>query len=249
MRFKNKAAVVFGGNSGIGLATAEKLAAEGARLAICGRNLETLKTAQQRCGAVLAEVCDVANLDSIDSFYTQVKQVLKRIDVLVVNSGIGAFAGVREISPDLWDQVHNTNLRGNFFAAQKGLALMGKGGSIIFTGSIGGVLGLPGNCIYGSAKAGLRAVARNMAKELVSEDIRVNIISPGPTETPIINRNIDMPAEAVAGLRQQMIAAVPMHRMGEAEEVANAIAFLVSDEASFITGVDLFVDGGCVEIG
>ena len=249
MRFNNKTAVVFGGNSGIGLATAEKLAAEGARVAICGRNPETLAAARQRCGAVLAEVCDIADLISIDNFFAKVKQLLKHIDVLVVNSGIGAFAGIREISPDLWDQIHNTNLRGNFFAAQKGLALMGKGGSIVFTGSIGGALGLPGNCTYGSAKAGLRAVARNMAKELVAEGIRVNIVSPGPTETPIINRNIDMPPEAVAGLRRQMIAAVPMRRMGEAEEVANAIAFLVSDEASFITGIDLFVDGGCVEIG
>lgn len=249
MRFKNKNAVVIGGNSGIGLSTAEKLVTEGAKVAICGRNSETLASAKKSSGAVLAEVCDIGDLNSLDAFYQKIKVELGRIDVLIVNSGIGTFANVREITPELWDQVHDINLRGNFFAAQKALALMGKGGSIVFTGSIGAVLGLPGNCIYAAAKSGLRAVARNMAKELVAEGIRVNVVSPGPTETPIINRNIDMPPEAVEGLRQAMINAVPMHRMGESEEIANAICFLASDEASFVTGIDFFADGGCVEIG
>jgi NAD(P)-dependent dehydrogenase (short-subunit alcohol dehydrogenase family) len=249
MRFKNKNAVVIGGNSGIGLATAERLVRDGARVAICGRNADTLASAKQSSGATLAEVCDIADLHSLDKFYSQVKKSLGHIDVLIVNSGIGAFANIRDITPTLWDQLHNINLRGNFFAAQKALALMGKGGAIVFTGSIGGELGLPGNCVYAATKSGLRAIARNMAKELVGEGIRVNIVSPGPTETPIINRNVDMPPEAVEGLRQAMINAVPMHRMGEAVEIANVICFLASDEASFITGNDFYADGGCVEIG
>ena len=139
------------------------------------------------------------------------------------------------------------NLRGCFFAAQKALPLMRRGGAIVFTGSIGSRLAVPGNVIYATAKAGLRAAARILAVELVGQGIRVNMVSPGPTETPIINRNIGMDAAAVDALRQAMIANTPMHRMGEPEEIARAVLFLASDEASFITGVDLFVDGGVIE--
>ncbi len=249
MQFKDKTAVIFGGNSGIGLAAAKLLQERGAKVAICGRNPNTLAEAQAQSGAMLAEVCDITNSKSIDAFLENVKSKFKKIDMLVVNSGIGIFANVREVKPELWDQVHDINLKGNFFAAQKSLELMHKGSSIVFTGSIGGILGLPGNVIYAAAKAGLRAVVRNMAKELVAEGIRVNMVSPGPTETPIINRNVDMPPEAVDDLRKAMIEAVPMKRMGEAGEVAKAICFLVSDDASFVTGIDFFADGGCVEIG
>lgn len=134
------------------------------------------------------------------------------------------------------------------FACQAALPHLRDGGSIVVTGSIGSVLALPGNVAYASAKAGLRAVVRILAVELLPRRIRVNMVSPGPTETPLINRNPGLSAAAVDHLRQQMIAAVPMHRMGESEEVARAILFLASSEASFITGVDLFVDGGCVEV-
>jgi NAD(P)-dependent dehydrogenase (short-subunit alcohol dehydrogenase family) len=157
---------------------------------------------------------------------------------------VGTFTPVREVTPELWDHVTGVNLRGAFFAAQKALPLMGRGGAIVFTGSIGSVLRAPGNSIYAAAKAGLRAVARILACELVSEGIRVNVVSPGPTETPLINRNVGMPAEAVQALREMMIANTPMRRMGEPEEIARAVLFLASEEASFITGVDLFVDGG-----
>jgi len=224
MQFKDKTAVIFGGNSGIGLAAAKLLQERGAKVAICGRNPNTLAEAQAQSGAMLAEVCDITNSKSIDAFLENVKSKFKKIDMLVVNSGIGIFANVREVKPELWDQVHDINLKGNFFAAQKSLELMHKGSSIVFTGSIGGILGLPGNVIYAAAKAGLRAVVRNMAKELVAP-------------------------EAVDDLRKAMIEAVPMKRMGEAGEVAKAICFLVSDDASFVTGIDFFADGGCVEIG
>lgn len=248
MRFQNKNAVIFGGNSGIGLATAKLLKAEGAEIAICGRNEKTLTTAKKQIEATISERCDVGDLDSIESFVSKVKQVFGRVDVLVMNSGVGGFANVRDVTPKFWADIHDINLKGNFFAAQKTLALMSSGASIVFTGSIGSVLALEGNIAYAAAKAGLRAVARNMSKELVSEGIRVNIVSPGPTETPIITRNPGMSSEAVDSLRQTMIQAVPMKRMGEADEVAKAICFLASDDASFITGVDFFVDGGCVEL-
>jgi NAD(P)-dependent dehydrogenase (short-subunit alcohol dehydrogenase family) len=247
MRFKNKIAVVIGGNSGIGLASAKGFAAEGAKVVITGRDPATLDAAAQEIGA-LAIRSDISDLDTLDRVMATVKDTHGRIDVLFVNAGVGTFAPVRAVTEALWDEVHDVNLKGCFFATQKALPLMGKGGAIVFTGSIGAVLGVPGNAIYAAAKAGLRAVARIYATELVSEGIRVNMVSPGPTETPIIRRNVGMTPEAEHALRAQMIAAVPMHRMGEAEEVAKAVLFLASDDASFITGVDLFVDGGCVEL-
>ena len=153
-----------------------------------------------------------------------------------------------EVSPELWDGLHQVNLRGCFFACQAALPHLRDGGSIVVTGSIGSVLAVPGNVAYASAKAGLRAVVRILATELLPRRIRVNMVSPGPTETPLLHRNPGLSAEQVDGLRQQMIAAVPMQRMGEPDEVARAVLFLASAEASFITGVDLFVDGGCVEL-
>jgi NAD(P)-dependent dehydrogenase (short-subunit alcohol dehydrogenase family) len=249
MRFQDKVVVVIGGNSGIGLASAQAFAAEGARVVITGRDPVTLASAATQIGGdTLALRSDLGNLDDQTALIQAVKARHGRIDVLFVNAGIGTFAPVREVTPALWDQVHAINLRGAFFAAQKALGLMGRGGAIVFTGSIGSVLGAPGNVVYAAAKAGLRAVARILACELVSEGIRVNVVSPGPTETPIINRNVGMSPEAVEGLRAMMIANTPMKRMGEPEEIARAVLFLASSEASFITGVDLFVDGGVIEL-
>jgi NAD(P)-dependent dehydrogenase (short-subunit alcohol dehydrogenase family) len=249
MRFSDKVVLVVGGNSGIGLASAKGFAAEGAQVVITGRNQQTLDAAANEIGsAATAFRSDIADIDSLDPVIAAIRERYGRIDILFVNAGIGAFATVREVTPTLWDEVHGVNLRGCFFALQKALALMGKGGSIVLTGSVGSVLGVPGNVTYASAKAGLRAAARILATELVKEGIRVNVVSPGPTETPIINRNVGMSADEVAGLRAVMTNAVPMKRMGEADEIARAVLFLAGDEASFITGVDLFVDGGCVEL-
>lgn len=248
MRFKDKVVLVIGGNSGIGLASAQAFAAEGARVVITGRDAATLAAAQASVPGSLALQADLADLAAQDRVMAAVAERHGRIDVLFVNAGIGTFAPVREITEALWDQVHDINLKGCFFVAQKALALMGRGGAMVFTGSIGAVLGLPGNGVYAAAKAGLRAVARILATELVGEGIRVNVVSPGPIETPILRRNVGMSPEAEHALREQMVAGVPMHRMGEPEEVAKAVLFLASSDASFITGVDLLVDGGVVEL-
>jgi NAD(P)-dependent dehydrogenase (short-subunit alcohol dehydrogenase family) len=248
-RFADKVALVIGGNSGIGRATACAYAQEGAQVVITGRDPVTLAEVAREIGpGTLAIRSDVADLASIDAAMEQIRHRHGRIDVLFVNAGIGTFAAIPAVTPELWDQVHDVNLRGCFFAAQKALPLMGRGGSIVFTGSIGSVLAAPGNVIYAAAKAGLRAVTRIFAVELVGQGIRVNMVSPGPTETPIINRNVGMDAQAVDALRQMMIANTPMRRMGEPGEIARAVLFLSSDEASFITGVDLFVDGGVIEL-
>jgi len=247
MRFKDKVVLIIGGNSGIGLAAAKLFAAEGARLIISGRDLKTLAGAAEETGAT-AVSCDVADLDTLDDCMAQVRETHGRIDVLFVNAGIGAFAPVREVTPQLWDEIHAVNLRGCFFAVQKALPLMGRGGAVVITGSIGAEAAVPGNAVYAASKAGLRAATRILGVELVGEGIRVNMVSPGPTETPLINRNIGMDAAAVEALRQIMINVVPMKRMGEADEVARAVLFLASDEASFVNGVDLYVDGGCMEL-
>ena len=247
MRFKDKVVLIIGGNSGIGLASAELFAAEGAKLVITGRDPKTLAAAAAKTAA-LGVRCDVGDLATLDDCMAKVRDAHGRIDVLFVNAGIGAFAPVKDITPQLWDEIHNVNLKGCFFAVQKALPLMGKGGSVVVTGSVGSEAAVPGNAVYAASKAGLRAATRILGVELLAEGIRVNMVSPGPTETPLINRNIDMPPEAVDALRQIMINAVPMKRMGEAEEVARAVLFLASNEASFINGVDLLVDGGCMEL-
>jgi NAD(P)-dependent dehydrogenase (short-subunit alcohol dehydrogenase family) len=249
MRFKDKVALVIGGNSGIGRAAAQGYVAEGAKVVITGRDPKTLSEVEKELGAgALAVRSDVADAASLDAVMAAVKARHGRIDVLFVNAGIGTFAPIPEVTPQRWDEVHDVNLKGCFFAAQKALPLMADGGSIVFTGSIGSALAVPGNVIYAAAKAGLRAVARIFAVELLPRRIRVNVVSPGPTETPLINRNVGMSPDVVNALRERMIANTPMRRMGEPEEVARAVLFLSSDEASFITGVDLFVDGGVMEL-
>ena len=247
MRFQDKVVLVVGGNSGIGLAAARDFAAEGAQVVLTGRDPATLAAAEQQVPGARAFRCDIADPATLDPALDAIRAEHGRIDVLFVNAGVGAFAPIREVTPQAWDEVHGINLRGCFFAVQRALPLIGKGGSIVVTGSVGSVLAVPGNAIYAAAKAGLRAVVRILAVELVGEGIRVNMVSPGPTETPIIHRS-GLDEAAIAGLRQTMIANVPMHRMGTPEEIARAVLFLASDEASFITGTDLFVDGGSVDL-
>ena len=247
MRFDGKVVLVLGGNSGIGLAAAQGFAAEGASVFITGRDPDTLAKAEATVPGASSFQSDIADPASMTPVLDAIRDRHGRLDVLFANAGVGLFKPVREVTPEAWDQVHDVNLRGCFFAVQKALPLIGRGGSIVVTGSIGGARSMAGNVIYGAAKAGLRHVVRILATELVGEGIRVNMVSPGPIETPIINRS-GLPAEAVDHMRQQMIAAVPMHRMGEPDEVARPVLFLASSDASFITGVELFVDGGCVEL-
>jgi NAD(P)-dependent dehydrogenase (short-subunit alcohol dehydrogenase family) len=248
-RFEDKVVLVFGGNSGIGLAAARDFAAEGGKIVITGRDAKTLESARQQIGGnTLAIRSDIADLDALDEVYRQVRERHGRIDVVFVNAGVGGFIPAAAVTPEFWDNVHGVNLRGCFFAAQKALPLMASGGAMVFTGSIGSQLAAPGNITYAAAKAGLRAVARNLASELLPQGIRVNMVSPGATETPILYRNPGMDEKAVEGLRKMMIGNTPMKRMGTPEEIARAVLFLASSEASFITGIDLFVDGGVIEL-
>lgn len=247
MRFEGKTALVIGGNSGIGLEAVKGLGAEGAKVFLTGRSAATLAEAEATVPGARAFQADIADITSIDPVLDAIRESAGKLDILMINAGMGMFVPVRDVTPEQWDEVHGINLRGAFFAAQKALSLMGRGGAIVFTGSIGAVLAIPGNVVYAASKAGLIAVMKTLAKELVADGIRVNLVSPGPTETPIINRS-GLSPEAIEAMRAHMSSAVPIGRMGEAREIARAMLFLASDEASFITGVDLFVDGGCVEL-
>lgn len=246
MRFTDKCVVILDGNAGIGLAAARMFAAEGAKLAITGRNRDTLAAAAEELGA-LGIASDMGDVAQTKAALTEIEHSLGGIDVLFVNAGVGGFAAMPHVTEEFWDGIHNVNLRGAFFAIQNALPLLRDGGAIVITGSIGSELALAGNVAYAAAKAGLRAMARTVGKELLPRQIRVNMVSPGPTETEIFKRGA---SEAeIEATRAMLGGVVPMGRMGEAEEVARAVLFLASKEASFINGVDLYVDGGCVELG
>jgi NAD(P)-dependent dehydrogenase (short-subunit alcohol dehydrogenase family) len=245
MRFDGKCVVILGGNAGIGLAAARMFGAEGAKLVITGRDAASLAAAAQELDA-LSIRSDMGVITDSEAAMAEIAETLGGIDILFVNAGVGGFAPISEVSEDFWDGIHAVNLRGAFFAIQKALPLIRDGGSIVITGSIGSVAAVPGNVAYAAAKAGLRAVARIVGKELLPRKIRVNMVSPGPTDTEIFKR--DASADEIAGMRTMLAGVVPMGRMGTSEEIARAVLFLASDEASFINGVDLYVDGGCVEL-
>ncbi len=244
-RFDGKAVLILGGNAGIGAAAAQLFANEGARLAITGRNAATLGDIAAQTGAHAIRA-DMGVLNESRDAITAAADHLGGIDVLLVNAGVGGFAMVPDVTEDFWDGIHDVNLKGAFFAMQAAIPHMKEGGSIVVTGSIGSVAAVPGNVAYAAAKAGLRAVARIVGKELLPRGIRVNMVSPGPTDTEIFKR--DASPEEIQGMRDMLSGVVPMGRMGTSEEIARAALFLASDEASFINGVDLYVDGGCVEL-
>lgn len=246
MRFADKCVVVLGGNAGIGLAAARMFRAEGAKLALTGRNAQTLLAAAEEVEG-LGIVSDMGQVGQTDAAMAEIAEALGGIDVLFVNAGVGGFAPVDQVSEEFWDGIHTVNLRGAFFAMQRALPLMRDGGAIVVTGSIGSVAAVPGNAAYAAAKAGLRAVVRIVAKELLPRRIRVNMVSPGPTDTEIFKR--DASDAEIAGMREMMAGVVPIGRMGTSEEIASAVLFLASAEAAFINGVDLYVDGGCIELG
>jgi NAD(P)-dependent dehydrogenase (short-subunit alcohol dehydrogenase family) len=248
MRFKDKVVLVLGGNSGMGLAAAQAFSAEGAIVHLTGRDTATIQAAVATLDKGRGYTSDIADPVSTESVVASIEAQDGRIDVLYINAGVGGFAPLRGITEEAWDHVHSINLRGCVFALQKAVRIMGRGGSIVVTGSIGAHGALEGNGAYAAAKAGLYMAMKVFAKELVGEGIRVNVVSPGPIDTPLLHRNPGMSEEDVARLKEMMIANIPMHRMGESEEVAKAVLFLASDDAAFITGANLFVDGGLIEL-
>lgn len=244
---ENKVALVTGGNSGIGLATAELFKAEGAHVIVTGRNAETLASAQTELGedAVVVQA-DVTSLTDLDRLYAIIEKRHGRLDVIFANAGIAAQCPLAQMTETQFDDVFNTNVKGAFFTVQKGVRLLRPGSSIILNASIAQYTGVPGLSAYGASKAAVRALGRLFAAELAARDIRVNVVTPGPIATPIWHRegtgSIDPEYE------KQVITRVPLGRMGRPEEVARAVLFLASSASAFTTGAELLVDGGVVDL-
>jgi NAD(P)-dependent dehydrogenase (short-subunit alcohol dehydrogenase family) len=246
-KLQNKFAVITGGNSGIGLAAAILFREEGASIAFLGRDQKTVsETAAKLGGESLGVVGDVTSSPALDSFYQQVKERFGKIDVLFVNAGVSAYTPTGKVTEEFYDRIFNINVKGAFFTVQKALPLMTNGSSIIFTTSVTNQLGIPGSAVYGASKAAVRAFTRVMAAELLSRGIRVNAVSPGSTETPIVARRLKTPEE-VAAAKIAMANANPMKRLATAEEVAKAVLFLASEDSSFTTGEEIMVDGGLTQ--
>jgi NAD(P)-dependent dehydrogenase (short-subunit alcohol dehydrogenase family) len=247
-RLEGKVAVVTGGNSGIGLATAQRFLEEGAKVAISGRNQKTLEDAAKLLGdGVLVLQADTASLKETEKFLAAVEKKFGKIDVLFVNAGVAKFAPLTETSEGLFDEQFNINIKGAYFTIQKALPHLNDGASIILNTSVVSSTGVAGASAYSATKAALRSVARTAAAELVGRGIRVNAVAPGPIVTPIFGRT-GLPQEAMDSFSKELIETVPMKRFGQPEEVAGTVAFLASKDASYITGVEINVDGGIGQI-
>lgn len=247
-RLEGKVAVITGGNSGIGLATAKRLQEEGALVAISGRSDNTLADAVKAIGnGVVAVRADVSKSADLDKLYTEVSRQLGKIDVLFVNAGVAKFAPLAETTESVFDELFDINIKGAYFTIQKALPILNDGASIILNTSVVDQKGTVGASAYAATKAALRSLARTAAAELTARGIRVNTVAPGPIETPIFGKT-GLPQEVVDQFASDVKARVPMKRFGQAEEVAGAVAFLASQDASYITGVELNVDGGTGQI-
>src|ERR1700722_17158189 len=247
-RLEGKVAVVTGGNSGIGLATAKRLQQEGARVAISGRSKKTLEEAVKTIGnGVVAVQSDIAKLGDIDKLFREVSQKLGKIDVLFVNAGVAKFAPFADTPESMFDELFDIYVKGSYFTIQKALPFLNDGASIILNTSAADSKGMIGTTAYAATKAALRSLARTAAAELTARGIRVNTIAPGPIVTPIFGRT-GLPQEAVDQFAKDVLGRIPMKRFGQPEEVAGAVAFLASADASYITGVELNVDGGTGQI-
>ncbi|WP_298424595.1 SDR family oxidoreductase [uncultured Kordia sp.] len=239
---QGKVAVVTGGNSGIGYASAAKLKARGANVIITGRSEERVGKAAAELG-VTGIVADVISLSAIDNLVNQVKESHGNVDVLFVNAGIFIPAPIGQITEEIYDAQFGINFKGAVFTTEKFLPILNDGASIINLSSINAYTGMPNTAIYAATKAALNSFTRTAATELAPRKIRVNAINPGPTETPIFGKT-GMSEEQINGLAQVMQQRVPLKRFGQPEDIANLVAFLASDEASFITGSEYNVDGG-----
>ena len=241
-KLQGKVAVITGGTTGIGFAAAKLFVEEGAFVFITGRRQKELDQAVKAIGSNVAGVQgDVANLADLDRLYKTVEAKGQRIDIVFANAGFGEFASLGSITEEHFDRLFNVNVKGALFTVQKALPLLNDGGSIILTGSVGSVKGTPGFWVYGATKAAIRNFVRAWTIELNDRRIRSNVLSPGPTETPLVGQQ---PADAIA----RIVSTIPMGRMGEPDEIAKAALFLASDDSSFVTGIELFVDGGRAQV-
>ena len=241
-KLEGKIAVVTGGNSGIGLATAKQFVNEGAYVFVTGRREPELAAAVKEIGRNVTGVQgDVANLGDLDRLFAQIKREKGKLDIVFANAGIAKYAPFGEITEELYEQIFSINVKGLLFTVQKALPLMPDGGAIIMNGSIASVKGFGGLSVYNASKAAIRSFARSWTIDLKARKIRVNVLSPGTIDTAVF---VGVPQE----VKDQFVSLIPMGRIGRPEEIAKAALFLASDDSSFVTGIELFVDGGTAQI-
>jgi len=247
-RLEGKVAVITGGSSGIGLATAKLFALAGAKIAVTGRTQKSVDEAAKELGTgAIVLRSDVSKPSELATLFETVKRKFGSIDVLFANAGIAKFAPVEQTSEEFYDEVFDINTKGVFFTIQKALPYLNDGAAIILNTSVAGQSGLPHTSVYSASKAAVRSFARSIAAEVAGRGIRVNVVSPGPIETPLFG-NLGLPKEAVEAFATNILSQVPMKRFGKPEEVAEAALFLASGAASYITGVELNVDGGLGQV-
>jgi NAD(P)-dependent dehydrogenase (short-subunit alcohol dehydrogenase family) len=248
-KLEGRVAVVTGGNSGIGLATAKRFVAEGAYVFITGRRQAELDRAVEEIGPRAVGIrADSSNLADLDGLYDRVRIEKGRIDVLFANAGGGSMLPLGSITEEQYEDTFGRNVKGVLFTVQKALPLLVDGASVILTGSTAAAGGTPAFSVYAASKAAVRAFARNWILDLKERRIRVNVISPGPTRTPGLVDLAGPDAAQQKGLLDHMAAQVPLGRVGDPDEIARAAVFLASDDASFVTGAELFVDGGEAQV-
>ena len=241
-KLQGRVALVTGGTEGIGLAVAKLFVEEGAYLFITGRRQKELDEAVKTIGDNVAGIQgDVANMADLDRLYETIDRAKGRIDVVVANAGVGEFAAFGKATEEHFDKLFDINVKGTFFTVQKALPLLVEGGSVILIGSVASVKGTSSFGVYGATKAALRSFARTWTTDLKERRVRTNVLSPGPIKTPLSGRQSP---DAIA----RIVSTVPMGRMGEPDEIARAALFLASDDSSFVTGIELFVDGGRAQI-
>lgn len=247
-RLNGKIAVITGGSSGIGLASAKRFIQEGARVVIVGRNHQTLDAAARELGNnVLALRADVSELPELDNLYRQVKEKFGRIDILFANAGIAERMPFEQVSEEFFGTTFSINTMGVFFTVQKALPLLSKDASVILTTTGAVEKGMSGMSVYAASKAAVRSLARSMSAELVGRGIRVNVLSPGPTDTPILGKR-GLTPEKTKAMNEQIMNMVPMRRMANADELAKVALFLASDDSSFMLGSEVAADGGMAQL-
>lgn len=247
-KLQNKVAVITGGNSGIGLATAKLFAEEGAKVAITGRNKTTIDEAVFEIGnAAIGVVSDVSDIKNIDKTYSTVKDTFGKIDVLVVNAGVFIAAPLADFTEEMFDQTSDINFKGVFFTIQKALPYLNDGSSIVITASTVAHKGFATTAAYSASKAAVRSLARTLSAELLDRNIRVNVLSPGPIDTPIFSRNGASEEEA-NGTKSHFASGIPAKRLGTSEEMAAGFLYLASDDSKFMIGGELLLDGGAATL-